>query len=130
VRSSAALVFGVVMAWLVAVVVASGLLPLSPSLATAVSAGGASFLIVAASRIPCLSTVPATFYGFASTFASLSLAAGASTAAGLTAPGWKNPLVSVTLSLLIGTGLGVLHGRLAHAFLPGKGRLPWPEGAR
>jgi hypothetical protein len=45
-HSSAALVFGVVMAWAVAVVVAAGILPLSASLATAVTAGIASFLIV------------------------------------------------------------------------------------
>jgi hypothetical protein len=38
-RSSAALVFGVVMAWAVAVVVAAGILPLNASLATAVTAG-------------------------------------------------------------------------------------------
>jgi len=36
-RSSAALVFGVVMAWAVAIVVAAGILPLSASLATAVA---------------------------------------------------------------------------------------------
>jgi hypothetical protein len=48
-RSSAALVFGVVMAWAVAIVVAAGILPLSASLATAVTAGIASFLIVLAS---------------------------------------------------------------------------------
>jgi len=51
-RSSAALVFGVVMAWLVAISVVTGALPLSTSLTTAIYAGIASFLIVMASRIP------------------------------------------------------------------------------
>ncbi len=115
VRSSAALVFGVVMAWLVAIFVGAGMLPLNAPLATAIGAGVASFLIVVASRISYLTVVPATFYGFASTFAYLSLAPGASSAAAMTTPGWKNALVSVPVSLLVGTVLGVLHGRLAHA---------------
>src|SRR5262245_61236310 len=68
-RSSSALVFGFVMAWAVAIVVAAGALPLGTSLATAITAGIASFLIVLASARPVLSVVPATFYGFAATFA-------------------------------------------------------------
>src|SRR5215475_13903222 len=111
-RSSAALVFGVAMAWLVAVVVtASGLLP-GTAVSTAVAAGFASFLIVIASRIVMLSIVPATFYGFASTFAYLSLSSGAFTLEALTSFGWRNPLFSVSASLLIGTGLGITHGWL------------------
>src|SRR5215475_943320 len=66
-RSSAALVFGVVMAWAVAIVVAAGTFPLSTPLAMAITAGIASFVIVLASAGPILSVVPATFYGFAST---------------------------------------------------------------
>jgi hypothetical protein len=112
-RSSAALVFGVVMAWAVAIIVATGMFPLSVSLATAISAGAASFLIVIASRVTLLSVVPATFYGFASTFAYLSLAPGAFTVAALTSLGWKNAIVNVPISLLLGTGLGVAHSRLA-----------------
>jgi hypothetical protein len=110
VRSSAALVFGVVMAWMVAIVVVTGALPLSVPLATAISAGLASFLIVIASRVTYLSVVPATFYGFASTFAYLSLAPGALTIGAMITPGWKNAILSVPISLLIGTGLGMVHG--------------------
>jgi hypothetical protein len=119
VRSSAALVFGVVMAWMVAIVVATGTLPLSVPLATAISAGVASFLIVIASRVTYLSVVPAAFYGFASTFAYLSLAPGAFTIGAMIAPGWKNAVVSVPISLLIGAGLGVVHGRLAKVLAAG-----------
>jgi hypothetical protein len=99
------------MAWAVASIVAAGML--SASLATAISAGAASFLIVIASRVTLLSVVPATFYGFASTFAYLSLAPGAFTLAALTSLGWKNAIVNVPISLLLGTGLGVAHSRLA-----------------
>jgi hypothetical protein len=113
VRSSAALVFGVAMAWIVAFIVAMGALPPGVPAATAISAGIASFIIVIASRVPSLAVVPATFYGFASTFAYLSIAPGASTIGAMTTLGWKNAVVTVPISLLIGTGLGIAHGLLA-----------------
>jgi hypothetical protein len=118
-RSSAALIFGVVMAWAVAVVVAAGILPLSASLATA---GIAAFLIVLASAGPILSIVPATFYGFASTFAYLSLVPGAFTINAMTGLNLKNAIVAVPISLLIGTGLGIAQGWLASVLAAGKAR--------
>jgi Protein of unknown function (DUF1097) len=111
-RSSAALAFGVAMAWLVAILVA--VLPLNTTAATVIAAGVASCLIVLASRTPLLSIVPATFYGFASTFAYLSLSPAAFSLADLTSFGWGNAMLCVLASLLIGTGLGVLHGFLAN----------------
>ena len=119
-RSSAALVFGVGMAWAVAIVVAGGILPLGAQTATAVAAGVASFLIVLASAKPILSVVPATFYGFASTFAYLSLAPGAFTISTMTGLNWKNAIVALPVSLLIGTGLGIAQGWLAHALAAGE----------
>jgi hypothetical protein len=107
------------MAWMVAIVVATGALPMSVPLATAVSAGMASFLIVIASRVAYLSIVPATFCGFASTFAYLSLTPGAFTIGAMITPGWKNAIVSVPISLLVGTGLGMVHGRLAKVIAAG-----------
>jgi hypothetical protein len=112
-RSSAGLVLGVVMAWTVALVVASGTLPLPAPLAIAVTAALASFVIVMVSRVPLLSIVPAAFYGFASTFAYVSLAPGAFTVSALTGLGGQNALAVVPISLLVGTGLGVAHGWLA-----------------
>jgi hypothetical protein len=121
-RSTAALIFGVVMAWLVAVLVTARLLPLNMSLATALIAGIASFLIVMASRIRSLSVVPATFYGFAAAFACLSLSPGAFTLAALTEFDAKNVLLTVPASLAIGTGLGVIHGWLAKVLAADDGR--------
>ena len=103
------------MAWSVAIVVAAGLLKLNAIASTAITAGIASFLIVIVSRVGLLSVAPATFYGFASTFAYLSLSAGAFTVATLTSFSWGNAIFSVPVSLLIGTGLGIIHGRLAKA---------------
>ena len=109
-RSSAALAFGVVMAWLVAISVVTGALPLSTSLTTAICAGIASFLIVMALRMPYLSIVPVMFYGFASTLAYLSLSPNAFTVSAITTPSWSNAISCVPISLLIGTGLGMVHG--------------------
>jgi hypothetical protein len=117
VRSSAALVFGVLMAWLVAIIVATGTIALNARLATAICAGIASFLIVVASRSWYLAIIPATFYGFASTFAYFSLSPAASSVTSMATFGWENALVSVPASLLIGTILGVAHGRLAHILM-------------
>ena len=114
IRSSAALVFGVIMAWLVAVVVEAHVLPANVALSTAIVAGTASFVIVIASRTALLSVVPATFYGFASTFAYLSLSSGAFTIGMLTSLSWSNAIIGVPASLLIGTGLGIVHARLAN----------------
>lgn len=119
-RSSSALVFGVVMAWAVAIIVAARFVPLSMPLATAIAAGIASFLIVLASAAPLLSVVPATFYGFASTFAYLSLVPGAFTISAMTDLNWKNTIVAVPVSLLVGTGLGIAQGRLARVLVAGE----------
>lgn len=112
-RSSAALVFGVVMAWSVAIVVASGVVPLTTPLATAVCAGLASFVIVMASRVRLLSVTPAVFYGFAATFAYFSLAPGAFTMSAMTEADLRNPCLLLSMSLLIGSGLGAVQGWLA-----------------
>ncbi len=129
-RSSAALVFGVVMAWVVALIVAAGILPLSASLATAITAGVASFLIVLASGRPVLSIVPATFYGFASTFAYLSLVPEAFTVSAMTDFRWNSAIVAVPISLLIGTGLGIAHGWLARVLVMGEVGVAPPRALR
>lgn len=96
------------MAWAVAIIVTGGTLPLSSSVAMAIAAGGASLLIVLASAVPIPSTVPATFYGFASTFAYLSLTPGVCTIEAMTAFSWKNAIVAMPVSLLVGSCLGRL----------------------
>lgn len=112
-RSSAGLVFGVVMAGAVAIIVASNALPVAACVATAVCAAIASFLIVTGSAVLTQGAVAAAFYGFASTFAFVGLAPGASTIGAMTSLSASNALLVVPVSLLIGTLLGVLHGRLA-----------------
>ncbi|MGV7218255.1 DUF1097 domain-containing protein [Bradyrhizobium sp. UFLA05-112] len=115
VRSSSALAFGCIMAWLVALIVAVRGPSANATLLTPAVAGIASFLIVTASRMLSLCIVPAAFYGFASTFACLSLSPGAFTVDALISPSLWNAIFSVLVSLLAGTGLVIIHGWLASA---------------
>jgi hypothetical protein len=119
--SSVCMVFGVVMAWLVAITVASGVLALTSALASAVAAGVASFIIVYVSRVRVFANVPATFYGFASSFAFLLMTPAAFTMTAMTAANLRNVLVCVSISLLVGSLLGVVHQQLA-SLLSGKWR--------
>ncbi|HET6219555.1 MAG TPA: DUF1097 domain-containing protein [Acidobacteriaceae bacterium] len=111
--SSVCMIFGVIMAWIVAVSVAGEWLHLRSSVSSALAAGVASFFIVLASRFELLSNVPATFYGFASAFAFVTLAPNAFSMAAMTRGNLNNVLLVVPISLLIGSGLGALHGYLA-----------------
>jgi hypothetical protein len=113
VSSSASMVFGVVMAWLVAISVAGDWLHLRASVSSAIAAGIASFFIVLASRFEWLSNVPATFCGFASSFAFLMLSPGAFSMTAMTRADLGNVLVVVPISLLVGSILGAVHGFLA-----------------
>jgi Protein of unknown function (DUF1097) len=113
ITSSAAMVFGVVMAWIVAISVAGDWLHLRAAVASAIAAGVASFFIVLASRFEILSNVPATFCGFASSFAFLMQTPGAFSWAAMTRADLSNVLVVVPLSLLVGSVLGAVHGWLA-----------------
>jgi hypothetical protein len=113
ITSSISMVFGVVMAWLVALTVAAGALPGGSVLISSIAAALASFLIVWVARYRLLSNVPATFYGFASAFAFLLLSPVAFTTQALTSVGLHNVLLCVPVSLLIGSGLGVVQPRLS-----------------
>lgn len=103
--NSICMVFGVLMAWLVAFIVAKGWFPIGPSHATAIASGIALFIIVCASGIMLLSNVPATFCGFAATFAYLAINSNIL----LTECCFHNPVVVVSISLLIGGLLGAIH---------------------
>jgi hypothetical protein len=107
--SSTCMVFGVVMAWLVALVVAGDVVPIASPNASALAAAFASFIIVGMSRYLPFSNVPATFFGFASAFAFLLLMPGSFSTQAMTANDLRNVLICVSISLLIGSLLGVVH---------------------
>lgn len=112
-RSIACTAFGVVMAWLVAYPIAIGSIGLPVPLAAAVLVAIATPVIIWASRFDFLSVVPATFYGFASSFAFLVQTPGKFNSGAMTSATLDNVLIVVTLSLMIGALLGVVQGRIA-----------------
>ncbi len=105
--------FGVLMAWAVAMVVATGVTRFSVPIAAALAVIVVTPVIILASAIDVLSIVPATFYGFAAAFAFLAQTPGKFTAAAMTSPGLDNVLLVVPVSMIIGALLGVVHVKLA-----------------
>lgn len=128
--SSTCMAFGVVMAWLVALVAAVNVVPISSSNASALAAAVASFIIVWVSRYLPFSNVPATFYGFASAFAFLLLVPGAFSMEAMTAKDLHNVLICVSISLLIGSLLGVVHQRFASLLTAPEQRSQQPPATR
>jgi hypothetical protein len=128
--SSACMIFGVVMAWIIALSVAGGWMHLRSSISSALGAGAASFLIVLASRFEVLSEVPATFCGFASSFAFLMLSPKAFSMAAMTGANLENVLIVVPISLVVGSGLGVLQGYLAGKLTASKHLAPGAKTVR
>lgn len=118
-KSLACSFFGIVMAWAVAMVVASGTTSLSGPLAAALAVLIVTPIIILASAIDIFSVIPATFYGFASAFAFLAQTPGKFSVQAMTSFSLDNVLIVVPISLLIGALLGVLHIKIATA-LTGK----------
>jgi hypothetical protein len=105
--------------------------PIASSIASAIAAGVASFVIVYVSRYLPFSNVPATFYGFASAFALLLLVPRAFSVEAMTANDLRNVLVvSMPISLLIGSALGVVHQRFASLLTAPAQRSQAPSGTR
>jgi len=109
----ACLVFGVVMAWIFALIIAGGYINLPVPLAGALIVAVMAPIIISVSRIPLLSVVPASFYGFASCFAYLAQTPGQFTLPAMTSLTLSNAVFIVPISLIIGVGLGHLQTVLA-----------------
>lgn len=114
-KSLACSYFGIVMAWAVAMVVASGITSLSAPLAAALAVLIVTPIIILISAIDIFSVIPATFYGFASAFAFLAQTPGKFSIQAMTSFSLDNVLIVVPISLLIGALLGVLHIKIATA---------------
>lgn len=116
-KSVACNLFGVAMAWLVGVPIALGAAGLPIPLAAAGLIAVVTPVIILASKVPQLSVVPATFFGFAASFAYLVQTPGKLDPHVMTAASLDNVVIVVSLSLIAGAGLGVLHGRIAGALM-------------
>ena len=109
--------FGAFMAWLAAVIILS--FPYAATLTLPVWAGivvGITvLLLVLASKIPALATIPASVYGYAAVFAFLLQTPETLTTDKLVSMGLGNAFLVVGISLIIGALFGFVSGKLAAA---------------
>lgn len=116
-RSLTCNIFGVVIAWLVALLVAGNVLPVPVPVSAALWVAIATPLVIVSGQLAALSAVPASFYGFASTFAFLVQTPGKFSVATMTTAHLDNALVVVALSLLVGNLLGWLQVKVGASML-------------
>jgi hypothetical protein len=106
-------VFGALVAWLVAVTILA--VPLAGSLGlplwAALAVGAGVVLVVLAANFAALATIPATVFGFASTFAYLLQTPDVLTLDVLLSATMKNSLLLVSLSVVVGAVFGLLSAR-------------------
>lgn len=108
-------VFGVVCAWVAALIILG--IPLANILTLPVWGGivvGVTVLAMClAAHIPALSTIPASVYGYACTFAYLLQTPDALSMAALTAVNFGNALIIISVSVSVGAIFGLLSGKLS-----------------
>ncbi|MGP1628661.1 MAG: DUF1097 domain-containing protein [Giesbergeria sp.] len=106
-------VFGALVAWVVAVAILA--LPLAGFLGlplwAALAVGVGVVVVVLAANVPALATIPATVFGFASTFAYLLQTPDMLKLDVLLSASLKNSLIVVSLSLVVGGLLGLISAR-------------------
>lgn len=106
-------IFGALVAWLVAVVILT--VPLAASLGlplwAALVVGAGVVVVVLAANFPALATIPATVFGFASSFAYLLQTPDVLKSDVLLSLSLKNSLVVISLSLVAGGLFGLLSAR-------------------
>lgn len=106
-------VFGALVAWLVAVVILAVPLagPLGLPLWAALAVGAGVVVVVLAANLPALATIPATVFGFASTFAYLLQTPDMLKLEVLLSASLKNALVVISLSVVVGGLFGLMSAR-------------------
>lgn len=99
-------IFGAVMAGIAFAMI--DLVPLGATLTAPVWVAVTVFILVFASQVPALSVVPTLVYGYAATVAYVMGVGGDTTAMDL-----SNPVVVISLSIIVGTVFGLLSGKLS-----------------
>ena len=101
-------IFGAVCAWVAALVVLT--VPLAAALTLPVWAGivvaGTVLVVVLAAHIPAFSVIPASVYGYASTFAFVLQTPNALSVEALTGASMSNGVIIVPLSMILGALFG------------------------
>jgi hypothetical protein len=110
-------IFGALVAWAAAVVILS--IPLAASLGlplwAALAVGAGIVVVVLAANIPLLATIPATVFGFASSFAYLLQTPDVLKLDVLLSATLKNSLIVVSVSLVVGAVFGLISAQWAAA---------------
>lgn len=108
-------IFGVVMAWVTAIIL-TGISPDTalgfPAMA-AITVAAAVFVMCLAANIPQLATIPASVLGYSSTFAYLLQTPDKLTPDVLLSVSLSNPLLVISISIVVGTYFGQLSAQLA-----------------
>jgi hypothetical protein len=106
-------IFGALVAWAVAVVILT--VPMAGSLGlplwAALVVGAGVVVVVLAANVPALATIPATVFGFASSFAYLLQTPDMLKPEVLLSFSMKNSLVVISVSLVAGAVFGLLSAR-------------------
>ncbi|MCX7240646.1 MAG: DUF1097 domain-containing protein [Burkholderiales bacterium] len=106
-------IYGALVAWVVAVAILA--LPFAGVLGlplwAAIVVGVGVVAVVLAANVPALATIPATVFGFASSFAYLLQTPDVLKLEVLLSPSLKNSLVLISLSLIIGSLFGLASAR-------------------
>ncbi len=99
--------FGVAMAWITAVLIASVANSAGFSLLASLAVAVSVVVLCLAAHFPQLSAIPASVLGYSSTFAYLLQTPGKLSHDVLLSISWGNPLLIVTVSIAIGAYFGV-----------------------
>lgn len=111
------MLFGVVMAWLFALFVAGGYAPLPMPVVAAILVAIIAPFMIWVSKFALFSVVPASFYGFAASFAYLAQTPGKFSSPVMLSLSLENVLFIVPISMAIGVGLGYLQTVVASKLL-------------
>jgi hypothetical protein len=108
-------IFGVVMGWLTAIEITNipPTAPLGFPLMAAIAVTLSVIVTCLAANIPALSTIPASVLGYSATFAYLLQTPDKMTKDVLLGISFNNPLIVISVSLVIGTYFGLYSAKLA-----------------
>ncbi len=112
-------VFGVVCAWLMAVILLNTPLGGLGAIGAGIAVGVTVLGMCLAAHLPALDAIPASVYGYAATAAYLLQTEGALDMGPLTAVNFSNALILISVSLVVGALFGLASGKLSGVLASG-----------
>ncbi len=112
-------VFGVVCAWLMALILLNTPLGGWGAIGAGIAVGVTVLGMCLAAHLPALDSIPASVYGYAATAAYLLQTEGALDMGPLTAGNFSNALILISVSLVVGALFGLASGKLGGVLTSG-----------